>query len=146
MLMGLMLIGAIDVVARYLLASPIKGCLGMSEVLLVGVVFFAWPYTQSLDGNVKVEMFFIGFRPRIQSVVGAIRSLIAFGVFSVMAWQSVNKALESMESMEIIDVLNIPAYPFQFFVTVGVSVLCLQLIVDFINFLNAGKGGEAWSR
>ena len=86
MLIGLMLIGAIDVVARYLLARPIKGCSGMSEVLLVGVVFFAWPYTQSLDGNVKVEMFFIGFRQRIQYVVGAIRSLIAFGVFSVMAW------------------------------------------------------------
>jgi TRAP-type C4-dicarboxylate transport system permease small subunit len=140
MLLGLMLIGAIDVVARYLLASPIKGCLGMSEVLLVGVVFFAWPYTQSLDGNVKVEMFFIGFRPQIQSAVGALRSLIAFGVFSIMAWQSVNKALESKESMEIIDILNIPAYPFQFFVTVGVSVLCLQLIVDFMTFLDGRRG------
>jgi len=146
MLMILMIIGAMDVLGRYLLASPIKGCLGMSEILLVGVVFFAWPYTQSLDGNVKVEMFFIGFRPQIQSVVGAIRSLIAFGVFGIMAWQSVKKALVSMESREIIDILNIPAYPFHLFVTIGVSVLCLQLIVDFINFLNAGKGGEAWSR
>jgi TRAP-type transport system small permease protein len=141
MLIMLMVIGAGDVIARYLFASPIKGCLGMSEVLLVGIVFFSWPYTQSVDGNVKVELFFSGFRPPIQSAVGAGRSLIAFGTFAIMTWRSVNKALESMESGEIIDILNIPAYPFHFFVTLGVGVLCLQLIVDFMNFLKAGKGG-----
>jgi len=141
MLLTLMVIGAVDVVARYLFAAPIKGCLGMSEVLLVGIVFFSWPYTQSVDGNVKVELFFAGFRPRIQSAVGAGRSLIAFGIFAIMTWRSVNKALESMESGEIIDILNIPAYPFHFFVTLGVGVLCLQLIVDLLNFLKVGKGG-----
>ena len=141
MLMLLMVIGAGDVIARYVFASPIKGCLGMSEVLLVGIVFFSWPYTQSVDGNVKVDLFFDGFRPRIRSAVGAGRCLIAFGVFAIMTWRSVNKALESMESGEIIDILNIPAYPFHFFVTLGVGVLCLQLIVDFMNFLKVGKGG-----
>ena len=139
--MLLMLIGAIDVIARYLLNYPIKGALGLSEILLVGIVFLAWPYTQFVNGNVKVEIFYSRFRPRVQSIVGAVKTLLALCVFGIMAYQSFNKVLESRESMEIIDVLNIPAYPFHLFVTVGVVALCLQLIVDFMNFLDRDRGG-----
>jgi TRAP-type C4-dicarboxylate transport system permease small subunit len=140
MLMILMLIGAMDVIARYLFTSPIKGSLGLSEVLLVGVVFFAWAYTESVDGNVKVEIFCTQFRPRTQCIAGAFKKLIAVVIFGIMTWQSVIKAAESMDSMEIIDVLDIPAYPFHLFVTLGVGVLCLQLIVDFLGFLKPGRG------
>ena len=122
-------------IGRYLLNAPIKGALGISEVLLVGIVFLAWPYTQAEDGNVKVEMFYEKFSVQTKRVVGIVRSLLAFGVFAVMDWQSVSKALESRESGEIIDVLNIPAYPFHFIVTLGVGVLCLQLLVDFMKTL-----------
>lgn len=141
MLMMLMLIGAVDVIARYLLSSPIKGSLGLSEVLLVGVVFFAWAYTESVDGNVKVEIFYTQFRPRTQCIAGAFKKLIALVIFAIMTWQSLLKAAASMDSKEIIDVLDIPAYPFQLFVTLGVGVLCLQLVVDFLAFLKPSKGG-----
>jgi TRAP-type mannitol/chloroaromatic compound transport system permease small subunit len=104
------------------------------------LVFFAWPYTQSVDGNVKVDAFFRGFRPRVQSTVGVLSSLIALLVFAIMAWQATVKALESMGSGEIVDVIGIPVYPFQFFVAVGVSALCLQLMIDVVRFFRR-KGG-----
>jgi TRAP-type transport system small permease protein len=140
MVIVLMLIGAFDVIGRYLLNAPIKGALGISEILLVGIVFLAWPYTQSQDGNVKVEMFYDKFSAGTKKVVGIIRSVIALVVFVVMTWQTVNKGLESMDSGEIIDVLAIPAYPFHFIVTVGVGFLCLQLLVDFMKNCQAVRG------
>jgi len=139
MLVALMVIGTIDVIGRYFFGMPIKGCYGISEMLLVGIVFFAWPYTQSVDENVKVDVFFKGFRPRIQSAVGATSSLISIGIFVIMAWQSALKALESIESQEFVDVIEIPVYPFQFFVAIGVTVLCLQLIVNLIHYLKEIK-------
>ena len=114
---------------------------GVAEVLLVGVVFFAWAYTESVDGNVKVEIFYTQFRPRTQCIAGAFKKLIALVIFAIMTWQSLLKAAASMDSKEIIDVLDIPAYPFQLFVTLGVGVLCLQLVVDFLAFLKPSKGG-----
>jgi TRAP-type C4-dicarboxylate transport system permease small subunit len=140
MLVALMVLGAMDVIGRYFLGMPIKGGYGISEILLVGIVFLAWPHTQAVDGNVRVDVFFKGFRPRIQSAVGAVSSVIALCIFGIMAWQSAFKALESMESQEFVDVIGIPVYPFQFLVTVGVSVLCLQLIVDLVRFLKKDKG------
>jgi TRAP-type C4-dicarboxylate transport system permease small subunit len=146
MLVALMILGAVDVIGRYFLGMPLKGGYGISEILLVGIVFLAWPYTQSVDGNVRVEVFFKGFRPRIQSAIGAVSSVIALCIFGIMAWQSAAKALESMESREIIDVVGIPVYPFQFLVTIGVGVLCLQLIVDLVHFLKRDKGVVDWNR
>ncbi|MBW2608858.1 MAG: TRAP transporter small permease [Deltaproteobacteria bacterium] len=146
MLVALMVIGSIDVIGRYFFGRPIPGCYSISELLLLGIVFFAWPYTQSIDGNVKIDAFFILFRPRIQSAVGAISSLIAIGIFGIMAWQSALKAIESVESQEFVDVIDIPVYPFQFFVTVGVIVLCLQLIVDLIHYLKSDKGVPDWNQ
>lgn len=139
MLVLLMFLGAIDVIARYLFNQPIKGCLGINEILLVGLVFLAWPYTQADDGNVKVEIFYSKFRQKTKCIVGATRSVIALIVFSIMAWQSVGEALDAKESMEIIDVLYIPTYPIKLLVTIGVTVLCLQLALDTFNNLKALK-------
>jgi TRAP-type mannitol/chloroaromatic compound transport system permease small subunit len=135
MLVALMAIGVVDVIGRYLIGMPMKECYGLSEVLLVGIVFFSWPYTQSIGGNVKVEFFYERFHPWTQSALGVISSVIAIFIFGIMAWQSALKALDSMEFGEIIDVIMVPVYPFQFFVTVGVIFLCLQLTVEFLQFL-----------
>ena len=134
MLVALMLLGAADVIGRYVLNKPIKGVYGLSEILLVGIVFFAWPYTQSVGGNVKVEAFFSRFSFQRQNMVGFITSIIAVLLFGLMAWQSAVKAIDSRQMKEIVDVVRIPVYPFQFFVTIGASALCLELIVDSILF------------
>jgi len=142
MLTALMALGVTDVIGRYFLGMPIEGCYGMSEVLLVGLVFFAWSYTQGKDSNVRVETFFINFRLKVQSLVGMFSSIVGILMFSIMLWQSAMKAIESMEYGDIIDVVNIPIYPFQFFVSIGSGALCLQLIVDFIQAVKTGKGEQ----
>ena len=42
MLLGMMFLGACDVVGRYLFNSPITGAMEISSILMGGMVFLAW--------------------------------------------------------------------------------------------------------
>ncbi len=134
-LMALMLLCAADVIGRYLLNKPIKGAYGISEGMLVAIVFFGWAYTLSLGGHVRVDTVVSRLSTRAQAIIGLITSFIALVIFSLITWRSGLKAIASSRGYEVIDVINIPVYPFQFFVAVGTFVLCLELIVQMFHFL-----------
>jgi len=140
-LVVLMLLGAIDVIGRYLLDKPIRGAYGISEVMLVAIVFFGWAYTLSVGGHVRLDTVVSRLRPRVQTVSGFITSFIALVIFGLITWQSALKAIATSKGYEVIDVVNIPIFPFQFFVSVGAFALCLELIVQMLHFLTGLRKG-----
>lgn len=135
----LMFLGALDVVGRYFFNFPIKGTYEMSEVLLAGVVFFGLAYTQSERGHVSVDSFVTRFHPRVQAVTGAVISLMSFVIFALISWQGTVLAHKSWESGRLIDVISIPIAPFQLLVTVGAFAMCLELLVQFLQYLKASN-------
>lgn len=139
LLMGLMFLGAADVVGRYFFNMPIKGAYEYSEILLAGVVFFGLAYTASVKGHVTVDTFFTKFSPRVQALVGVIINFIAIAVFALMAWQGALKALRSWESHRMIDVILLPIAPFQLFVTIGALALCFELLIQLLHSLRNMK-------
>lgn len=130
----LMFLGAVDVIGRYFFNMPIKGAYEYSEILLAGVVFFGLAYTASVQGHVMVDTFITKFRPRLQAVIGIFVSGISIIVFALMAWQGALKAMRSWEAHRMIDVVLLPIAPFQLFVTIGALALCLELVVQFLQF------------
>ena len=137
----LMLLGAADVIGRYLLNKPIKGAYGISEVMLVAIVFFGWAYTLSVEGHVRLDIVVSRLRPWSQAIIGFITSFIALVIFGLITWQSALKALATSKGYEVIDIINIPLYPFQFFVSLGAFALCLELIVQMLHFLTGMRKG-----
>jgi len=137
----LMLLGATDVIGRYLLDKPIRGAYSISEVLLVAIVFFGWAYTLSVGGHVRLDTVVSRFRPRPQPIIGFITSFIALVIFSLITWRSALKAIATARTFEVIDVVEIPLFPFQFFVSVGAFALCLELIVQMLHFLTGLRKG-----
>lgn len=133
MLVVLMFLGASDVIGRYFFNKPIEGTREISEILLAGVVFFGWAYTLSVGGHVRLDTFVSRLRPRGQAIIGFVTSFIALFVFSLMAWQAAERAIASWKGHVLITVLFIPVFPFQFFVTVGALVLCLELIIQMLH-------------
>src|SRR4030066_331803 len=69
MLFVLMMLGAADVVGRYLFNSPIQGTMEVSELLLAGIVFFGWAYTQAARGHITVDLFFSRIPSRGQAIL-----------------------------------------------------------------------------
>lgn len=137
----LMLLGAVDVIGRYLLDKPIRGSYGISEIMLVAIVFFGWAYTLSVGGHVRLDVVVSRLRPRAQAISGFITSFIALVIFSLVTWQSALKAIATSKGYEVVDIINIPLYPFQFFVSVGAFALCLELIVQMLHCLTELRRG-----
>ncbi len=140
-LLGLMFLGAADVIARYLFNMPIKIAYGMSEGMLVVIVFLGWAYTLSVGGHVRVDTFVSRLPLKAQATMGVITSFVALVIFSLMTWRSALKAIASSKGYEVIDVINIPVYPFQLLVSVGCFVLCLELIIQMFHFMATFRKG-----
>jgi TRAP-type C4-dicarboxylate transport system permease small subunit len=138
----LMLLGVVDVIGRYLFNRPIAGVYGISEILLVAVVFFGWTYTLTVGGHVRLDIFISRLPPRAQAISGFITSFVGLIILGLIAWQSALKATASSKTGEVIDVVNIPIYPFQFFVAIGAFAFCLELLVQMLHYVNRLRKGH----
>lgn len=141
MLSALTLLGACDVIGRYLFNAPIKGSYEGSEVLLAGTVFFCLAYTESEHGHVALDALVLLFSPRIRGLITSITNLISIVIISLIGWQGVMLAMRSWESNRVVDVIGLPLAPFQFFVTVGALVMALELVVHLLRSIDKMRKG-----
>lgn len=93
MLFVLMALGAADVVGRYVFNRPILGTMEISEVLLAGVLFFGWAYTQATRGHIRVNLLLPRFSPRVQAMTDTINSILGLVLFSLIGWQAAQIAI-----------------------------------------------------
>ena len=135
MLVALMLIGAFDVMGRYFFNHPIKGAYEISEILLAGIVFFSLAYALSVGGHVKVDTFVVLMSHRTRALVGIFISLLSLIIFILICWQGMELAIKSWHSNRLIDVIYLPIAPFQMFVPLGTLVICLELILQLLEYI-----------
>ena len=133
MLLVLMVLGTADVIGRYLFNKPITGTLEISEILMAGMVFFGWPYTQAVMGHVRVDLIVSRFPRRAQALTDFISTLLALALFSLIVWRGIETAISYWHSNRTIDILYIPIFPFQLFVPFGAFFLCLVLIIQLLH-------------
>lgn len=136
MLFVMMILGAADVIGRYLLNSPIPGVMEISEILLAGIVFFGWAYTQATRGHITVDLFFSRIPHRGQTMFQLIHSIVGLILFALIAWQATRKAVVYWKVNMLVDVIRVPMAPFQMFVSVGAFFLCLVFIAQILQSLS----------
>jgi TRAP-type transport system small permease protein len=141
MMLGIMFIGAADVIGRYVFNYPLRGTFEFSEILLAGVVFFGMAYTQSVGGHVSIDSVMNTLRPRKRAFISSIISLISLFIFGIMSWQGGVKAYVSWEGGRYIDIVRLPIAPFEFFVAIGMFLVCLELIIKIIKSIKILKMG-----
>jgi TRAP-type C4-dicarboxylate transport system permease small subunit len=141
--MGLLLVLATldsaDVIGRYSLNMPIQGTLEISEILLAGVVFFGWGYTQSIRGHVSVSFLVSRFPRRVQAIVDFMTSLLMLILLALIVWQGTETAVSYWQSNRLITTIEWPLYPFQLFVPIGALAFCLVLIIQMLHLLTGFK-------
>ena len=127
-----------EVFMRYLLNAPTKWAFDISYML--GGTFFlvGASYTLWMKGHVRIDIFYSRFSPRNQALIDVIFALIFFfplwvGLFCklipyvYMSWQLGERSLESY--------WRPPIYPFKTVIPIGVFLLLLQGIAEFIRSL-----------
>jgi len=135
MLFLLMILGAADVIGRYGFNAPITGTLERGAILLALMVFLSWGHTQTMKGHVRVELFIAQFPPRLRVITNFLTTLFSLALFILIIWQSTLAAIEAHTAEELIFVIHWPVAPFQLFVPIGASFLCLVLIMELIQYL-----------
>lgn len=125
-----------DVSLRYAFNRPIPGTLGITEYMMVIIISLCIPYCALVKGNVRVDLVVSRFRKRSQVIIGVITGLLGLGLYSLMAWQCFLNIKEQFVVGLVSMVLRIPVFPFAAVVTFGIAVLCLVLLIDFLDLLS----------
>ncbi len=136
----LMMLGASEVIGRYVFNRPIAAVLELSQVMQAMMVFLAWAYTTAEKAHVRVELFARRFSPRLQAILELIIAVVGIVLFILIAWQAAEKAVFYWESNMEVDVLFIPLAPFQLVLSIGAVLLCLELIAQIIELVPRMKG------
>ena len=119
-----------DVAGRYLFNYPLVGTLELSEILLVGIVFFGSAYTLYLDKQITMDMLYSRLPTSIQKYVDVITRLFSLTIFILMLWKVTATAIYFKDVHRLVPTLFWPIYPFVLFISFGVLMLSLELIIE----------------
>ena len=140
MLLGMMFLGACDVIGRYLFNSPITGAMEISSILMGGMVFLAWAYTQEKGAQVTVDIFFTLYPRRLQAVLSFVMLFLSALLFALILWQSTAVALSDWQGGKLVRLILIPIAPFKLLVSLGALFIVLECILKMVHLIPAMLG------
>lgn len=143
LIMVTMLLTSADVIGRYVFNSPIIGAYGISEVIMVGIVFLGIAYVQSVKGHVQVEVVTSWLSPRAQVTIDTFAYTLALVILALMTWRSGALAWDAfIKGDTSMSLLAFPLWPGKSLVPIGTGLFCLRLISDIVSNINRLRRGE----
>ena len=131
----MVLVIAVGVVMRFVLAMPILGSNEIVQLTAVAVVALALPHCTASNGHVRVDVLdeAIG---SIGRLVGDVLSrVLSIVVLSVLAWRAVLKALDALRYGDATNMLALPIWPFYGLLAFGVAIAAVALLVQLVSIL-----------
>ncbi|WP_428642833.1 TRAP transporter small permease [Roseibium sp.] len=109
-LAGLIGLTCVDVIARYVFNSPVKGAYELTQLMLASLIFLALPLTTAAGEHVEVELM-DGLKSRFLKQFGAVAAGVAtVAVFALLATELADHAEKLMRRGRVTDSLAIPLY------------------------------------
>lgn len=138
-LIPLMILTTLDVVGRDVFNYPVPGTVELSQYLLVIFILMGLAYTQQAKGHVPVSVLTSRLPLRGQLLLKITSSLLGLFLFSLLAWQGWEIA---MEERTVSDLLRIPQSPFRILVAVAAFLTFLELLIDLDDAIGKLAGKE----
>lgn len=126
--MAMMILTTIDVIMRYVFASPLPGMLELSEeYLMVAAIFLPLSYVYSHGGHIKVELLERFFSPGMKAVAEKVNIIISLILFLMITYASIPMVEDAIRiSEESRSALHYPMAPAYAMVTIGCFLVCLR--------------------
>ena len=139
-----MIVGTVDVVGTQFFLSPLHGATeGITELMVI-IVFLAVPYVQQSRANIRVELLYSRFGPRMQAALDAVAAVAGLAFFGLVFWQALEAAAFSWRVKEsTMSLVRIPIYPAKFAILVGAGLMMLQLVLDLVEGARTAAGSTA---
>lgn len=135
-LAALMLLGAMDVLLRYLFNRPISGALELIQYMMLVTVVSGFALCAVEKSHIRVEVLIDRCPSSVRAVLYCVTSFLSLVFIVLVTWQSVVYAGLLRDSNLTSPVLFIPAFPFAMVMAVAMAVFCLALLVEFVYFLS----------
>jgi TRAP-type C4-dicarboxylate transport system permease small subunit len=125
LLFAMMGLTFVDVVARYLFNSPIRGGFEVTELMLLVLIFAGLPLVSHGDEHVTMDFIDRMLPPRaVAALVRIVHALVA-AMFFFLTWQMLIKAGRIAGYGDTTDVLRIAVGPFVYFMAAMIGLTAL---------------------
>jgi TRAP-type C4-dicarboxylate transport system permease small subunit len=129
---GLVFLMTVTSIWRYGFRTPIGGSIELIEILMSFTVFFGLGYVMTKRGHITFDLVVSRLPQKAQAVIHSIVCLLSAGLFALMSWRTTVHGIKVWYLGEITGDLSIPLAPFFFVAALGMAVLCLVLVVQFL--------------
>lgn len=123
-----------DVVARYF-RHPTPGSNDIVQVLALIAVPLTMSYTLFQKRHPSTTFFVDKFPRRAQEYLSVITTLLSLVIFVFLVWNSISLAGRLFDHHDGTMTLGIPLYPLVYCLTLGSALMCLVLIIHFLEAL-----------
>ena len=146
LIVGMMVLIVSSGFSRLLFGKSLLGSIEISEVLMVGIVYFGLAQAQQQKLNVRTELVTSRFPRKAQCLFSLLGLLTGLSIMIVVLGYTAEGAYSSFLIRETrFGVMSFPVWPAKAIVPLGSFFLCLQLLIDLVketkNFFYSQKGG-----
>jgi TRAP-type C4-dicarboxylate transport system permease small subunit len=125
LLFAMMCLTFVDVVARYLFNSPIRGGFEVTELMLLVLIFAGLPLVSHGDEHVTMDFIDRMLPSRaVGALIRLVHALVA-AMFFFLTWQMLIKAGRIAGYGDTTDVLRITVGPFVYFMAAMIALTAL---------------------
>lgn len=125
-LIVMMLVTALDVFARYLLNTPIRGAFELTEILLVLLIYAGLPLVSRREAHVVVDLFEAWMTTPVKRVLRVVANVLCLLALSGMSWVIYLRAIRIANYGDTTAVLKLPLAPVAF--TISALILVTGLV------------------
>jgi len=128
---GMMVLTSIDITVRRLAGFSIEGLFELIELMMVATVYMGVSRVQSLEKNIRVEMFVTRFSWKTQQAIEAITLILALAFFSVAVWMTGRQAWQAFLIREATFLpASWPVWLARIILTAGIFFLSIRLLIQ----------------
>jgi len=126
---------AADVILRAF-GRPITGTVELTEHLMIILICSGLAFAAAQKGHIVIDVVASYFPKKLQAYCDVFVSFVSLGIFSLLSWRLFLYAGDKWSAGELSSTLKMSITPFAYFASFAIAMLCLVLLVDFINALN----------
>jgi len=134
-IMGIMVMGTVQVIGRVVFSTPIYGYSDMIEQIMCVFAFLAIAYTQRLGGHVRMELLLGRMSGRVLYFFEIVGTVAAIGVIIILAYYGYTHFLRAFEIGDSTIDVDLPIWPSKLMVPLAFSVMLVRLFIQLIGFV-----------
>lgn len=132
----LMILVSVNIILRYLFASPITGTIEMTELLMVPMVFMPLAFAQKSGGHIRADVLYIRIPYPYKGALDIMINVIGFVVCALFVWQTFK---DTWAAYQISDItpghVKIITWPFRITIPIGFFALSIRFLSQIIHHM-----------